>query len=272
MNIAVMSPHTNKNGNTVIASLIAYELSSRNRKVCLTHSTNKSNALYSYFSLNEAMDKTCNSIQILNLIREGGIRKNDISDYCKSVSENLEIFSLNSKEISQEQLNEVTGFICTNFPHDHVIFDVDDNDLNNEINQTIIKHCDCIVYVLTQNKTELIEFCEKRKENLYWMNDIPSIVVVNQFCDIVGSIKQVALTIGIKKPKKWFEMGYNPWIPYATNHGMVSHLYQNMQKRDYQVVDIDSDLKNIVNGILSIRYAKQVIRYQKEENISSKSS
>lgn len=266
MKIAVMSPHTQKSGNTVVASLIASELSSRNRKVCLTHTTNKSNALYQYFQVEENDDKTCNPIQILNLIRDGGIRKNDISDYCQSVNDNLDIFSLNSEAITQDQLNDISTFICSSFPHDHIVFDFDDCDLSSTANKTILKQCDCVVYVLTQNSTELNEFNKNKKQYLLWMKSIPSIVVINRYCDIVGNIKSVASNIGIKNPKKWFKLGYNPWISYGTSNKKMQFLNKNIQKREYHVVDIDSDIKAIVSGILSVKHAQQITRYQKAEN------
>lgn len=262
MNIAVMSPHTQKSGNTVIASLVAYELSTRNRTVCLTHGSNKSNSLYQYFNINEKDNKTCNSTQLLDLIKEGGIRKNDISNYCKSISDRLELFSLNSSEIPIEKLSSLITFINTNFPHDYVIYDIDDNDLTSTINQSILKECDCIIYILTQNSTELREFNQNKRQFLYWMDEIPSIVVVNKYCDIVSNMKQVASSIGIKKASKWYKMIYNPWITYGTSNGKMKFLYENMQKREYHVVDIDSDVKALVNGILSVKHAKQISRYQ----------
>lgn len=261
MNIAVMSPHTHKSGNTVIASLIAYELSTRNRTVCLTHGSNKSNSLYQYFNMNEKDNQTCNSTQLLDLIKEGGIRKNDIGNYCRSITDRFELFSLNSNEVSSDKFNSLITFINSNFPHDYIIYDIDDNDLESTINQAILKECDCIIYILTQNSTELSEFNENKKQILYWMEDIPSIVVVNKYCDIVSNIKQVAAGIGIKKVSKWYKLSYNPWITYGTANGKMKFLYENIQKREYHVVDIDSDVKALVNGILSIKHAKQVARY-----------
>ncbi len=261
MNIAVMSPHTQKNGNTTVAALIASELATRNRKVCLTHTTSKSNALFRYFGVNGAEDKTCNPIQIYNLIREGGIRKNDIGDYCRGVSENLEIFTMNSGDITNEQLVDVSNFICTSFPHDHVVFDFDNNDLESPVNSAIIQNCDCVVYVLTQSITELDEFNKNKDEYLSWLEELPVIVVVNRFCDIVSNLKKVALSIGVKKPKKWYKIGFNPWVTFGTSNGKFDFLFENVQQRDHHVVDVDSDVKALVNGILSIKHAKHNSKY-----------
>lgn len=267
MNIAVMSPHTQRNGNTLVASLISMELAERNRKVCLTHTRNKSASLFHYFHLSDKEDKTCNPVQILNLIREGGIRKNDISDYCKAVGENLEIFSLNSEAITEEQLNDVTKFICTSFPHDYVVFDIDNNDLKNPINRTLLEHTDCIVYVFTQDSIELSEFIKNKKDYLPWMGKIPSIVVVNRYCDIVGNMKHVALSIGIKKPKKWYTIKYNPWITYGTYNGKLPYVYNYIKQREHHLVDISSDLSSIVSGILSIKHVQKLSKYKNADKL-----
>jgi hypothetical protein len=253
MNIVVMSPHTGHNGNTTISSLIALELSSRNRKVCLTHALLKSNSLYSYFGIRHIDDKTNNPVQIINLIRGGGIRKNDIGDYCKPVANNLELFSLNSNGITEEQHCVTIDFICNGFPHDYVVFDMDDNDLYSKVSDTIINSCDCIVYVLSQGVAELAHFNTIRQDIIDRIGNIPMLVVVNKYTDIVGSMKDVAASIGIRRANKWYKINYNPWISYGTNKGKIAFIYENMVKKEYHVVDIQNDIKLLVNGIMSVR-------------------
>lgn len=253
MNIVIMSPHTKHSGNTTIASLIALELSSRNRKVCLTHALTKSNSLYSYFNIKHFDDKTNNPIQIINLIRGGGIRKNDIGNYCKPIGENLEIFSLNAQGISEELHCVTIDFICNGFPHDYVVFDMDDNDFYSEANDIIINSADCIVYVLSQGVAELAYFNTIRQDIMDLVGNIPMLVVVNKYTDIVGSMKDVAASIGIRRANKWYKINYNPWIAYGTNKGKIAFIHENMLKREYHVVDVQNDIKLLVNGIMSVR-------------------
>lgn len=257
MNIAVMSPHGSNNGTTTIAALLSYELSVRNKKVCLTHGKTRSNSLFTYFGISESEDKTVNPSEISKLIIEGGIRKNDISAYCKGITENLELFTINSNDIDKISFSKVLDFIGNNFPHDYTVFDMDMEDLSGSQCQTILNNCDCIVYLFTQNITELNEF-KKNKENYYRaINKIPNVVVVNKFNGIIGSMDEVACAIGLKKASKWVKISYNPYIPWGANQGKLITVFDLMKKRDYRLVDIDSDIKNLVHAIMNI---KQVVR------------
>lgn len=264
-----MSPHTTKNGNTTVAALLAFGLSLRNRKVCLTHAKPKSNSLFSYFNITSEEDKTASATQITNLIKEGGIRKNDISDYCKSVSENLELFSFNSDDLQHESFVDVLEFISTNFPHDYTVFDIDNNDLGTEDCKTILRHCDCIIYVLSQNSTEFEAFKENKRAYLHWMKIIPNIVVVNQYNGIIGSIDDVARGIGLKKAKKWMKVSDNPYLAWGTSHGKLQTVFKFLQTRDYRLVDVDSDIKNLVNSIMKVKQAKRAEKYEELEKEKS---
>lgn len=264
-----MSPHTTKNGNTTVAALLAFELSLRNRKVCLTHVKTKSNAFFSYFNINNEDDKTANPIQICNLIKEGGLRKNDISDYCKSLTENLELFSLNSNELEQNSFIDVIEFISTSFPHDYTVFDMDNNDLGSEECKTILKNCDCIIYILSQNSTEYESFKENKRIYKHWMNLIPHIVVVNQYNGIIGTLDDVACGIGLKKAKKWIKISDNPYLAWGTSHNKLLTIFKFMQNRDHRLVDVDSDIKNLVNSIMKVKQAKRAQKYEEYEKAKS---
>lgn len=272
MNIAVMSPHAPKNGTTTIAALLSHELSMKNKKVCLTHAKTKSNSLFSFFNINESDDKTANPIEISKLIIEGGIRKNDISAYCKGITENLELFTINSNEIDQGSYSEVLDFICKSFPHDYTIFDIDTEELSSLECRTILNNCDCIVYIFTQNNTELHEFKKEKLKYYRYIRNIPNIVVVNKFNGIIGSMDDVACAMGLKKASKWVKVSYNPYIAWGTNEGKLLTVFELMKKRDYRLVDTDSDIKNLIHSIMSI---KKVVRankingsYAREEVVS----
>lgn len=260
MNIAVMSPHASKNGTTTIAALLSHELSMRNKKVCLTHAKTKSYSLFSYFNISESDDKTANPIEISKLIIGGGLRKNDISAYCKGITENLELFTINSDEIDPKSFSEVLEFICTSFPHDYTIFDIDLEDLSSLECRTILKNCDCVVYIFTQNNTELHEFKKEKLKYYRYIRNIPNIVVVNKFNGIIGSMDDVACSIGLKKASKWIKFSYNPYIAWGTNEGKLLSVFELMKKRDFRLVDTDSDIKNLTHSIMSI---KQVVRANK---------
>ena len=263
MNISVISPHIQGNGNTTVAALLAFELASRNKSVCLTHITSKSESMFPYFGFEESDDQTSNPLQLINLIREGGLRKEDIGNYCREVTDRLDLFSLDTlisksgKEtsVNAEQMQTVLSFICKDFPYDYIVFDIDENDLEKENVKMALAHTDCLIFVLTQSLTELRRFADQKAKIMKQTANIPNLVVINKYCDIIGNINEVASVLGIKRPNKWYHIRFSQWIPYCENRGQLKYLAEQIQKRNANVIELDSDIKHLASGVQSIKQA-----------------
>jgi cellulose biosynthesis protein BcsQ len=263
VNISVISPHIHGNGNTTVAALLAFELASRNKSVCLTHVTSKSESMFPYFGFEEFDDQTNNPLQLINLIREGGLRKEEIGNYCREVTESLDLFSLDTfisrpgKEtnVSETQMQDVLSFICNNFPYDYIVFDIDENDLNKENVKMVLAHTDCLIFVLTQSLTELQRFAAQKTKILKQTGNIPNLVVINKYSDIIGTIKDAASVLGIKKPSKWYPIRFNQWVQYCENRGQLKYLAEQIQNRKVDVIELDSDFKHLASGVQSIKQA-----------------
>lgn len=263
MNISVISPYIHGNGNTTVAALLAFELASRNKSVCLTHVTSKSESMFPYFGFEESDDQTNNPLQLINLIREGGLRKEDIGNYCREVTDRLDLFSLDTfisrtgKEtnVTEQQMQTALSFICKEFPYDYIVFDIDEKDLDKENVQMALAHSDCIIIVLTQSLTELRRFAAQKAKILKQTANIPKLVVLNKYSDIIGTVKDAANILGIKRPSKWYHIRFSQWIPYCENRGQLKYLAEQIQKRNADVIDLDSDIKHIASGVQSIKQA-----------------
>lgn len=264
MNISVISPKMSGCGTTTVAGLLAFELSSRNKNVCLTHAKSKSSTIYPYFGFESSTDQTTNPVQLVNLIKEGGLRKEDIKFYCKEVTERLDLFSIepyqkdniSEERINRSQMQTVLNFVTNDFPYDYVVFDMDE-DIENENSKIILSKTDCLIIVLPQSIGELRRFYEHKEKIFRIINKLPCLVVVNKYVNMIGSVKEVAMEIGIKNPKKWYTIRYNPWITYCENRGKFIYLGEEIQKRNIDVIDIDSDIKQIATGIQSVKQASR---------------
>ena len=129
MNIAVISPHVHGNGNTTVAALIAASLAQRNSMVCLTHTRIKSEALFPYYSITSSVSRS-NPIQVVNLIKGGGMNSSSVPNYCRNVSDRFDIFSLDSDEpdkIFDEDVADVIDYLARSAPHEYLVIDVDEN-------------------------------------------------------------------------------------------------------------------------------------------------
>lgn len=259
MNIAVISPHYRHTGTTTVASLLGMELASRGGNTCLTHSLPKSDALYKYLGITSVEDKTVNPARLVRMIKEGALKPEEVSDYCKSINNKLELFSANSETFTQEDMILALECITQSFPHDYIIYDIDNEAIDSPANRLILKNTDVAIIVITQSIIELEKFKEQRDKILNSLGKIPQLVVINKYCDVLGSVKETAAMMGVKAPNNWSVIRYNPWVGYGTNFGKLVYIYNKMSTADYRVADTASDIKTLTNLILKVKVAKRKI-------------
>ena len=243
MRIAVISPHADNNGNTTLAMLIGMEFATTGKLTCITHVRPVSNAFNTYLAFKGFADKTSTPSQIVKILREGGLTGDEARDYCKDAGGGLEAFTNSSSNFNQDDMNFMYKYIAKAFPHEHVIFDVDDDNI--EQNKAVIKLCDVVVLNITQSTKELGRFRENKDEYMELFANKPIVVVVNKYNSIKGNLNEVAKWMGIKKPNGWVVLHDNPWITWATNHGKLNELFRQINKRDARVIEIQSDLSKI---------------------------
>lgn len=261
MNITVISPHAVNNGNTTVASLIALELSARGKKVCLTHTKTKSSSIYNYFGLNDVEeDKTANPSRLVKMLKEQVLKTEDISDYCRSISPTLEIFSANDVRFAHEDMMYALEFIVKYFPHEYVVFDMDDNELDSPANQLVLKKSDFILIVMNQSIKEVDAFKRNAKSIFKSVGNKPMCMVINNYSKDISKPNDFAASIGIKDIKKsssWLYIRHNPYIAKYENKGDLSGFYKSLRNGDYRIIDVAEDIKNIVNRIMKFKQANR---------------
>lgn len=251
MNIAVMSPHCHGNGTTTIAALISTSMAKQNTKVCLTHVTSKSESIYPYYNITSGGTNTTDAIQLTKLIRTGGMQKNSLSNYCKNISDNFDVFSLDSEtKIPEAEIADVVKYIAQNAPYDHVVFDVDENSLDKPAVKAVIDGADCIILVLSQMLTEINRFKSMKSTFLLSTNKVPKIVVMNKYRNSLGTLKDYASKLGIKDLKHWHYIHDNPHIASYENNGQLLFLTEQIKKKNGEVLELDTDIQKIVKDII----------------------
>ena len=254
MRVAVISPHTSNNGNTTLSMLIGLEFASSNKTTCITHVLPTSKSFYKYLAFRGFSDKTSTPSQIVKILREGGLTGDEVRDYCKTVSEDLEAFTNESSNFTKEDMNFMYKYIARLFPHENVIFDVDDSDL--EQCRNVVKLCDVVILNITQSVKELDNFRENRNQYLEIIKGKPLVVVINKYNSTKGKIQEVAKWMGIKKPNGWLVLHENPWITWATNHGKLNQLFRNVVRKDPRVIEIQADLSKICTTLARAKSSK----------------
>lgn len=251
MRIAVVAPHTEHNGKTTLAMLIGMEMAQSHKKVCMCHTKPISESAYDYFGFNAFADKTSTPSQIVKILKEGDMDDDSISDYCKTVTDNFEVFTNRSTNFTNDDMQYMLTYIVNNFPHDHVIVDMDNEDTN--FNKSIIELCDAVVLCISQNITEAKDFSKIKSEFSEIVGDKPMIVVINKYNSSKGTIAEMAKWMGIKKPNGWLVLHENPWITWATNHGKVETLFKLVSKKDSRVSELNGELNKIVINLIKAK-------------------
>ncbi len=276
MNIAVMAPHVHGNGVTSSAALIASGLSQRNVKVCLTHVKGKSEALFPYYSINSTAQHS-SPTQIVNLIKMGGMNQKSVPNYCRSVSDRYDLFSLDADEsddITDGDVADVVKYMAINAPYDYIVFDVDENSFEKPAVKELLLHTDCVILVLSQKTIEMNLFKSMQKLITAKLRKFPVMVVVNKFRDSLGTIKELAASIGIENTKHWYTLHSNEWILYCENKGNLKYLSEQMHEKNGEVIDIEYDIQHIIQGIIAaksaLRVASNLERQMREEKEAEK--
>lgn len=255
MNIAVIQPQGHGSGTTTVAALVASELASRNKQVCLTNTKPVSEALYPYYNISAEADNT--PLELMNLIKYGGVKKEKVRNYCRNISDNLDLFVMGTPYrkgvLCEEDFIQAALFFGTNAPFDYTVYDVDEKQLKSPVVQAVLTVTDICIVVMTQDSREAARFMEQRGEFEKAVKKLPVVVVVNKYSSILGSTKELAASMGIKNTKNWCAVHFNQHIPYCENRGQLEYLTRQMHENAPEVVELNRDVWHIVQKILDVR-------------------
>lgn len=260
MNIAVISPASANCGTTTIASFIALELGARGKKTCLTHTSPKSSSMLGYFGFDEDdEDKTANPSRMVRMLKEGILKREEISEYCRPVNNTTEIYSANDANFNHEDMNYALEYIVNTFPHDFVVFDIDTKDFDNDNVKLVLSKCDFVILVIEQSLYELNHFKDGYKKIERYIKGKPQMMIVNRYNPVIGKVNDFADALGIKNIRKtssWLYLRYNPYITKYEINGKIQSLHTAMRTNDSRIIEISSDVKNIVNRIMKFKTAR----------------
>lgn len=260
MNIAVISPASANCGTTTIASFVALELGARGKKTCLTHTSPKSSSMLGYFGFDEDdEDKTANPSRMVRMLKEGILKREEISEYCRPVNNTTEIYSANDANFNHEDMNYALEYIVNTFPHDFVVFDIDTKDFDNDNVKLVLGKCDFVILVIEQSLYELNHFKDGYKKIERYIKGKPQMMVVNRYNPVIGKVNDFADSLGIKNIRKtssWLYLRYNPYITKYEINGKIQSLHTAMRTNDSRIIEISSDVKNIVNRIMKFKTAR----------------
>lgn len=249
MIVAVVSPHTHNNGNTVASILTAVGLANLKKKVFLSHTNPVSESFYTYLGLKKFEDKTSTPTQLVKLIKQDAIKSEDITDYCKSIIDNLDVFTNDKLNFNDDDMLTLMECVLKVLPYDFAVIDVDTD--GGEVADYVISKADVIVLNVTQSYMELNKFNAMKEKLLKEYKDKIIILLCNQYCSIVGKDREVTEKLGVKT--KCNVIHRNSWIQWACNNGKIVDILKNIKLKDYRVVELNSDINSIATSIIKAK-------------------
>ena len=146
MIISVISPQKRTTGVTSIAALTSAALAKQSRKTLLINTAAHSQSLNLYFGIGNCDDAP--ATQLTNLVKMGGASKESIPEYCFSVNDFFDVFSIEDGNKDKQAINDVHEFLMTTASHNYIVCDVD-TDMEDERTKKVLEMSDCVLLVLT---------------------------------------------------------------------------------------------------------------------------
>lgn len=268
MVISVMSPHTSGNGTTTTALLLALGLGNMKKKVLLTHTDSVSESFYTYLGLQQFEDKTSTPTQMVKLLREGAIQSEDISDYCKNVSDNVFVFTNNKSNFSNEDMATLSEYLVEHSDFDYLIYDF--NNFETDTAKYVLKMSEAIVLNFTQSVMELDEFKKSIQKYSKMFAGKKLIIVCNKYSSVIGKDKDVPKRLGFKAPCNVIH--YNPWLTMASNSGQLLTLYKNIRAKNSKVVELNNDINRLASIVTKLRIANLKAKQEEKKATTARNA
>ena len=253
MIISVISPQKRTTGVTSIAALTSAALAKQSRKTLLINTAAHSQSLNLYFGIGNCDDAP--ATQLTNLVKMGGASKESIPEYCFSVNDFFDVFSIEDGNKDKQAINDVHEFLMTTASHNYIVCDVD-TDMEDERTKKVLEMSDCVLLVLTPSIKNMKKFVEAKPVFAKMIRNKPVITVLNNFDPEVCSKEAAAAAVGITKKNvvsRWHTVHVNKYIPYCENRGKLELLIDQMGKRTSQTIMLDTDINSIARQIIHIQ-------------------
>ena len=253
MIISVISPQKRTTGVTSIAALTSAALAKQSRKTLLINTAAHSQSLNLYFGIGNCDDAP--ATQLTNLVKMGGASKESIPEYCFSVNDFFDVFSIEDGNKDKQAINDVHEFLMTTASHNYIVCDVD-TDMEDERTKKVLEMSDCVLLVLTPSIKNMKKFVEAKPVFAKMIRNKPVITVLNNFDPEVCSKEAAAAAVGITKKNvvsRWHTVNVNKYIPYCENRGKLELLIDQMGKRTSQTIMLDTDINSIARQIIHIQ-------------------
>lgn len=250
MKICVMSPlaHT---GNSVVTALVGDSLARTQMQQTTVTYTGDNRRICNYLGVSALEDKTRTISQIVKLLEAEAIAPEDIVDYSVTPAENLHIMDTVDKSITEQESEKLMLHV---YEHVKTMFSLCDCSLSidDDIAIKLMKPCEIIIVVIQPDIMSYEAFLEWKESKAYPTDDIEKsvLVIVNRYKEEIDALRNITKKLGLKHADVC-KLHDNPYITKACNSGDLTALLPLIRSKDPRVVELNNDLKEITQYIMS---------------------
>lgn len=194
-------------------------------------------------------DPTKSAMQVVRLLENGVIGSSDVLDYTIPYISNGYLLDTTDSAITADRAQAVINSVYSKVPTNIVICDDSSSEINTRAD-SIFETSDAIFVVINpsrKNYTRLKEFMDELPKELVSR----VILVLNQYTEVVGSIRDVAKEIRWQ-PSKICKLHYNPYIVNCCLRGYCKDIVPLARRKDPRLANLYGDFEEFADCVSNL--------------------
>ena len=253
MKIAIVSP-AGRCGATVSTLLMAYAVAYTQGRTARLCYTGVNRALKRYVGKDaHERDATRTISQVSKLLEAHAIAPEELGDYCTKLGANIDLMDSWDESLTEEEVTSLLVFAFTKNTADYIFCDLA-HGIDDPISQEVLKECDVIIVVSEPSWASLTDV-QEMQDSAFWPKDKPRMLLIAKYSEEIDAVKRLADNAKFKL-RTTCKIHYNPLITKYCNSGQLDTVVPYILQKDPRVIELNNDLKECTQFILSLEGAK----------------
>ena len=257
MKVAIVSP-THDAGLSSFTLLLGYTIAcTQSDSVCLTY-TAENHDIKNYIGFDEEPDITRSIEQACELLKADAIGASNIPEFFRRLNKNISLLDSADGTVSLEESTQLLAYVMKYIEQDVVLCDIS-TDLTDSATVDIVSTCD-VVLIVSPPSNKWLDEVREWKESIPVLQSKPCGLIINRYDPQVAPVSILAKRAGFTV-RNTCKLHYNPYIIEGCNKRNLSTIVPFIVNRDPRVVELNMDLREVMQFIYS--YAGRKIKWDK---------
>lgn len=260
MRVAVIST-ADRGGATAATLLIGYALAYKCKEKVRLCYTGYNEAIKKYAGRGrDDRDATRTISQVSKLLQAHAIAPEELGDYCMKLGPNYELMDSTDEALTEEETTELLNYVYTRSTSDFILCDVAGM-LDEEATQSILNSSDAIILISEASAASLDQAHEMVQEDKLFPKDVPTMLLITRYHEQIAPLKWCANKAGVKM-RHTCKLHFSPYIVRGCNNMDLESVARAIFDRDPRVIELNNDLKECVQFLLTINSPGQKVRWE----------